>query len=268
MKYANKSKKTTLALALSLLMLAGSASAGWAQDSSGRRADSRATQPEDTTETDGRMSMKGMMENCPMMSGGQMQGDQMQGGMRGGMMQGGMMRMMMQRMTSDPVQRSVMQVYVLPALGDSLGLSADQAERLEAAKNQFAEQRQEIQKKLRAQEQQLGETMKGEQPDLSRAEALLTGRAALEADAQMAALRAAAEMTGALSGNQREKLAALKPMQMHRAMMAGLSMKDMMQMMSAMEMSCPMMNGGMMNGGQMQSSQMQSEQMQPSSRNR
>jgi hypothetical protein len=200
------------------------------------------------------MMKMGMMKNCPMMRGmmqGGMKGGEMQGGeMQGGMMQGGMMDTMMQRMASDAVGQSVMQVYLLPALRDSLSLSDDQAARLEDLKQQFAAQRDEIQADSRAQERQFDEVMGAEQPDLGRAEALLTDRAALEADAQMAALRAAARMKEVLSGEQRAELAALEPIQMHRAMMQNLPMRDMMQMMgdmmmADMQMSCPMMKDGM-----------------------
>lgn len=224
-------KKTFIALALSLFMLVGGYRAAWAQD-----ADSKATQPE------GRMSMSGMMKNCPMMGGGMMQGDQMQGGMMG---------MMMRRIADDPIKRSVMQVYMLPSLRDALNLADDQAARLEDAKQHFTERRAEIQERLKANQEQLQEALSADQPDLEQARTLLSDRAALEADRQMAALRAAVQMKAALSEAQRETLASLKPMQMHQAMMRDMSMMNMMQMMGDMQMQCPMMGGGMpmMQGG-------------------
>jgi len=186
--------------------------------------------------------MSGMMKNCPMMKGmsGQMQGE----------MQGGMMGMMMKRMTSGPVRQSVMHIYLLPTAQDALSLNEDQVARLTEMKQQFVEQRTAIQERLMAKEEQLKETLRADQPDLEQAEALLAERARLEADAKLGAVEAAAGMKDALSGEQREELGTLKPMQMHRAMMANMSMMDMMQMMKAM----PMRQGGMMNGGGMMKS--------------
>ena len=209
----NQKKKAILALTLTLLMLVGGYGLVKAQDA-----------PSDSAAAP-MGSRSGMMENCPMMQGG-----------------------MMQRMTDDPVKQSVMQVYMLPALRDSLNLTSNQAARLEDAKQQFTEQRAEIQERLKAKEEQLREALSAEQPDLEQSRALLSDRAALEADRQMAALRAATQMKDVLSEAQREKLASLKPMQMHQAMMRSMSMMDMMQMMGDMQMQCPMMQGGGMTG--------------------
>ena len=238
MKYHNTmkyQKKAIYALALSLFMLFGSYGPVKAQDTSS------------DSETAPMESRSGMMKNCPMMSGEMTQGGQMQGSQMQGGMQGGMMSMMMQRMASDPARRSAMQVYMLPALQDALSLDEGQVASLKETKRQFSEQRAQMQEDLAAKKKQLQETLRADRPDLVRAETLLDERAALKSEAQMASVEAAAQMTGVLSAVQREKLAALKPMQMHRTMMKSMPMADMMQMMSAMEMSCPMMNGGMMN---------------------
>lgn len=246
MKNSKKTPRLILPFALALLVMAGGPFAARAQEAgSARDADSKA---QGKMESEGGMAMSGMMKNCPMMKGmgGQMQGGQMQGDMQGGMMGGGMMGMMMKRMMSDPVRQSVIQVYLLPTLSDSLNLSTGQTARLREGKKQFAAQHAQIQEDQKAKKKQLRETLSAEQPDLEQARALLGDQAALKADAKIAAVEAAARMKDVLSGEQREALGALKPMQMHRAMMANMSMMDMMQMMKAM----PMMQGG----GMMQNS--------------
>ena len=250
MKNQSAATKTVFALTLSLLLLSGGATAtAWAQDAGAEASPPESAATESAaTEAEGRMSMNGMMKNCPMIQGGMMNGGQMQGGPMQGDMQGGMMGMMMRRMASDPVRRSVMQVYTLPALQDALSLGEDQVASLKETKQQFTEQRAQIQEDLTAKKKQLRETLRADRPNLEQVETLLTERAALEVDAQMASVEAATQMTGVLSTVQREKLAGLKPMQMHRAMMKSISMADMMHLMSVMEMSCPMMNGDMMNG--------------------
>ena len=240
MKNQKKTPQLIPAFALALLVLAGGSLTARAQETGSK--------DQGKMESEGGMAMSGMMKNCPMMKGmgGQMQGGQMQGDMQGGMMGGGMMGMMMKRMMSDPVRQSVIQVYLLPTLSDSLNLSTGQTARLREGKKQFAAQHAQIQEDQKAKKKQLRETLSAEQPDLEQARALLDDQAALKADAKIAAVEAAARMKDVLSGEQREALGALKPMQMHRAMMANMSMMDMMQMMKAM----PMMQGG----GMMQNS--------------
>lgn len=220
MEHLKQSTKTTFALMFGLLLLTGAYAVAQAQEA-------------DPAPEEGDLSAMQGMEDCPMMQG----------------MMGGGMQQMHERMMEEPRMRSTVQVHVLPALEDSLSLDEEQIARLEDEKQQLVERQEALWQEREAKQEQLQEALAAEEPNLGEVETLLSERATLEAEEEMALYRTVAQMRSVLSDEQRAQLAELDPQEMHRAMTAHLSMQDMMRMMQGMQGECPMMNGmGMMGG--------------------
>ena len=166
-----------------------------------------------------------------------------------GMMPGGMMQMhmqMMQRMMNDPLRQSAMLVHLLPTLQEPIGLSTEQASRLEQTRDRFKEQSRNQGEQLQKARRQLQEAMQDDQARPEQVRSLLEEVAIHQARMQALGYEAAAEMKASLTPDQREQLSTMKPMQLHHHMMANLTMMEMMQVMHGGAM---MGAGGMMSGG-------------------
>ena len=181
--------------------------------------------------------------------------DSMQGGMMGQgmmqnmpMMQGMMQRMqgMHQQMMQNPMHRSSMMTFMLPALADTLGLSDQQLDQINQLKRDAMAQRKEHKEQMKAHRNELMSLFEGdEQPPANVVRQHLTAMAELRAGQQAAMYETAQEMRQVLTDAQRQTLASLTMQQKMRQMMSRMPMMDMMQMMQSMQ-------GGMMGQDMMQ----------------
>ena len=165
-------------------------------------------------------------------------------GMRGGM-QG-----MHQQMMQNPLHRTTMMIYALPALADTLGLSDEQRKQLQQQKEQFLSQRQARRQEMQAQRKELMALFEGTaQPETSAVREQLQALATLRAEHQAARYEAAVQMRNVLTDAQRQTLDEIEPRALHRQLMANMTVMEMMQMMRAMHGGRMGMGGaGMMQG--------------------
>lgn len=182
---------------------------------------------------------RGMMMRPDSMMRGPMQG-QMMGG---GMMQ--MMRGMHQQMMQNPMHRTSMMTFMLPALADTLGLSEEQTTQLNQLKSEAMAQRQEHQQQMNTHRQELMGLFDGdEQPATEAVREHVMAMAEMRANQQAALYETAQQMRNVLTDAQRQMLDGMTPQQMMHQMMSNMPMMEMMQMMRSM-------HGGMMGNGMM-----------------
>jgi len=198
----------------------------------------------------GQQGQQSMMARPDSMPGGMM--GMMQGDMMGqGMMQ--MMRGMHQQMMQNPMHRSHMTAFMLPALADTLGLSDQQVEQINQLKSEAMSRRSEHQEQMTAQREEFMSLFETEgQPSVEAVRQHLTAMAGTRADRQAAMYETSQQMRQVFTDEQRTTLDSLPPQQKMRQMMSQMPMMDMMQMMGSMGGgmgACPM-GGGMMNGMQ------------------
>jgi hypothetical protein len=187
--------------------------------------------------------------------------DSMPGPMMG-MMQGGMMRMMRgmhQRMMQNPMHRSRMMAFMLPALADTLGLSEQQRDQLQALKNEAMNQRQTHRQKMMADRKEFMALFEEGQPSSDQVRRHMMAMAEMRVDQRATLYEVAQQMRQVLTDEQRQMLDGLTPRQRMRQMMSHMPMMDMMQMMQSMHGS--MMGGGMMGRGMMQQGNMKNMPM-------
>ena len=161
-------------------------------------------------------------------------------GMMGGMMQ-------------DPAHPSVFTAFVLPELQSELALTTQ----LKQLKQELLAKGEDFFKQIAARQKELeGLTAAGtsKNAEVKRA---LEEIANLRAQQEFAAYETAGKMKATLTEEQRTKLAALKPFELHHAMMSHMTVGDMTQMMQFMggdgvmmgRSMMSMMGGGMMGSG-------------------
>lgn len=207
------------------------------------------------TDTTGRPGMMGMMKDemsammpCPMMPSHM--------GMMQGMMQSqmGMMRamhmQMMERAMKRPLKHSAMMVRVLPTMKDPLGLSDAQVAHLEELAARFKEAQSELAAKASEVETKLDDQLASDEPDPAEITTLLREEAMHRADMKALGIKTAMQMKADLTGEQREKLAAMTPVQMHQHMASHMTMMEMMQAMHGDDM--PGSSMGVRGGSDMQ----------------
>jgi len=196
----------------------------------------------------GQQGQQSMMARPDSMPGGMM--GMMQGDMMGqGMMQ--MMRGMHQKMMQNPMHRSHMTAFMLPALADTLGLSDQQVKQINQLKSEAMSQRNDHREQMMAQRQEFMSLFEeGAQPSADAVRQHVTAMAEMRANQQAAMYETAQQMRQVLTDEQRTMLDSLTPQQQMRQMMSQMPMMDMMQMMRSMHGG--MMGGGMMQGGMMQ----------------
>lgn len=173
----------------------------------------------------------------------------MMGPMQGQMMGAGMMQMMRgmhQQMMQNPMHRTSMIAFMLPALADTLGLSEEQVAQLNRLQNDMRAQRQAHRAQMMTHRQALmGLFGADEQPAADAVREHLSAMAVLRANQQAALYETGQQMRDVLTAEQRQMLDGMTPQQQMRQMMSNMTVLDMMQMMRSM-------HGGMMGGGMMQ----------------
>ena len=164
------------------------------------------------------------------------QGPRNQG--KGGMMGGGMGRML------DPVHQSVFMTFALPQMQAELGLSTQQEMQLRQYKQELLQKGQELSTQIAAKQKELeGAAASSKNPEVKQ---LLEQVASLRAQLEFAAFETAGKMKASLTDQQRTKLAAMRPGELHQAMMTHMTVGEMTQMMQFMGGDCGMMRRGMM----------------------
>lgn len=179
-----------------------------------------------------------------------------------GMMQGGMMQMMRgmhQRMMQNPMHRSRMMAFMLPALADTLGLSEQQRDQLQELKDRAMNQRQTHRQQMMADRQEFMGLFEEGQPSSEQVRRHMMAMTEMRVDQRVTFYEVAQKMRRVLTDEQRQMLDDLTPRQRMRQMMSTMPMTDMMQMMQSMHGS--MMGGGMMGSGMMQQGSMKNMPM-------
>lgn len=169
--------------------------------------------------------------------------------MREGMMGPGMqgmqqMHRMHQQMMQNPVQRSAMMTFMLPAFGDKLELSDEQMEELEQLRDRAMTQRGEHQERMMERREQLDGLFENGQPAPGEVRQHLMEMAELRADQQASMYAISQRMhEEVLTDEQRQMLADLSPRERMHHMMENMPMRDMMRSMRGAQSA---MGGGMM----------------------
>ena len=161
--------------------------------------------------------------------------------------QGGMPMVHMGAMggMQNPIRHSLMTAFVLPEMQTELGLSTQQTAQMRQFKQELLAKGKETSAQIAAKQKEL-EALLG--PDTSKGaqvKTLLEQIGNLRAQRQFAAYETSRKMKGALTADQRAKLAAMKPGELHQAAMSHMTMADMMEMMQFMGGGMGMMGGGM-----------------------
>ncbi|MGK7296159.1 MAG: hypothetical protein ACNS61_10105 [Candidatus Wenzhouxiangella sp. M2_3B_020] len=166
------------------------------------------------------------------------------------MMQMPMMQAMHQQMMQDPLHRTSMMAFMLPALADTLELTDQQRGQLVELKRTMMQERQQMMQEMQDWRQQMMALFEGAgQPEPAEVRRHLVERAEMQARQQADLYETAREMQQVLTEEQRQMLMGMTMQQKMRQVMANMTMMDMMQMMRAMHGG--MMMGGMMGGGMM-----------------
>jgi len=169
------------------------------------------------------------------------QGPQNKG--KDGMMGGGMGMM---GMMPDPVHQSVATAFALPQMQAELGLSTQQVAQLGQYKQELLTKGQELSTQILARQKELAALVAAEGSKNAEVKQLLEQVASFRAQLEFAAYETAGKMKASLTDQQRTKLAALKPGELHRTMMAHMTVAEMAQMMQFMGGDAGVLRRGMM----------------------
>jgi hypothetical protein len=149
----------------------------------------------------------------------------------------------------------MMTPFMLPALQTELGLSAQQVARLGQLKQEMLTKGKEISSQIAAKRKELDGLLAAGTSKGDLVKRLYEEIGSLRGQQQYAAYETAIKMKGELTETQRNKLASMKPHELHQAMGSHITMNDMMEMMPFMGgegmIGSMMMNGMMMGQGHM-----------------
>src|SRR5579864_1798203 len=159
-----------------------------------------------------------------------------------GMMAGGMG--MMGGM-QNPMNHSLMTTFLLPEMQAELGLSTQQTGQLRQFKQEMLAKGKDVAAQIAAKQKELEALLSADTSKGTQVKTLLEQIGNLRAQRQFAAYETARKMKGALTDDQKAKLAAMKPAELHQAMMSHMTMAGMMEMMQFMGGGAGMMTGGM-----------------------
>jgi hypothetical protein len=144
-----------------------------------------------------------------------------------------------------PLRHSLMTVFLLPQMQSELGLSAQQSSQLGEFKRELIAKGKEYGTQIGSKQKELDALITPDTSKGMKVKALLEEIGKLRADQQFAAYEAERKMKGALTDDQRSKLAAMKPAERMQVMMSHMTMGDMMEMMRLMGGGGGIMSGGM-----------------------
>ena len=167
--------------------------------------------------------------------------DEHAGGDQDGMMKGMMsaVKMTMEGMMSsmkeamdDPFLRSRLTVTLLPTMQEALALSPEQIDNLQLIKGRFNQEQSALTDQAQRLHDESLALANAEVHDRTEITQILRETAMVGADMKALALATSDEMLSTLAPEQRKRLAAMTPMQVHHHMMMNLSMMEMMRAMS------------------------------------
>ena len=156
--------------------------------------------------------------------------DEHAGGDQDGMMKG-MMSSMKEAM-DDPFLRSRLTVTLLPTMQEALALSPEQIDNLQLIKGRFNQEQSALTDQAQRLHDESLALANAEVHDRTEITQILRETAMVGADMKALALATSDEMLSTLAPEQRKRLAAMTPMQVHHHMMMNLSMMEMMRAMS------------------------------------
>ena len=168
--------------------------------------------------------------------------------------------MQAQQHHEDPVMggamhQATMTPFALPALQSELGLSAQQVTRLGQLKQEMLTKGKDISGQIAAKRKELDGLLAAGTSKGELVKRLYEEIGSLRGQQQYVGYETAMKMKAELTDAQRNKLANMKPHELHQAMMSHMTMNDMMEMMPFTGgdgmMGGMMMNGMMMDQGRM-----------------
>ena len=136
------------------------------------------------------------------------------------------MAAMMESHLNNPVHREVMTIYGLPEMQTQLGLSAQQTADLQRRKKEFLAKSDDVSGQMAARGKELDALLAVDTSKAGNVKSLFEKVASLRAELQFAGFETANKMKAVLTNEQRTKLDAMKPMEVHQVVMASAKMAD------------------------------------------
>jgi len=136
------------------------------------------------------------------------------------------MASMMESHMNNPVHREVMTIYGLPEMQAQLGLSAQQTADLQRRKKEFLAKSDDISGQIAARSKELDALLALDTSKAGTVKSLFEKVASLRAELQFAGFETANKMKAVLTNEQRTKLDAMKPMDVHHVVMSSAKMAD------------------------------------------
>lgn len=134
-----------------------------------------------------------------------------------------------------PLRRATMQSLVLPALADTLGLSADQTRRLEELRTSLLSEQKTRREELHAQKKEAHQLFQETaMPDPEAVRTKMEAVATQRANVKAAPYETAAEMREVLTEEQQTRLSELSRQARHHEVMANMTMQEHMHMKRAL----------------------------------
>lgn len=133
-----------------------------------------------------------------------------------------------------PLHRQMMNVFLLPEMQSELGLSTQQVEQLRELKRGLLEKSKDLGGQLAERRKELDQLLSGDTSRTRAVKALFEKIGDLRAQLQYAGFETSNKMKAVLTDEQRTKLNAMKPADLHRLMMSVANMSEMDQTMQLM----------------------------------
>lgn len=126
-----------------------------------------------------------------------------------------------------PLRHATMQALVLPALADTLGLSADQTRRLEELRSSFLSEQEKRQENLHDQKKQVHQLFQeSDMPDLEAVRSEIKSLTATKEQLKLAPYMTATDMRKVLTEEQQNRLSELSRRARHHAVMGNMTMQE------------------------------------------
>lgn len=137
--------------------------------------------------------------------------------------------------SESPLRHATMQALVLPALADTLGLSADQTRRLEELRDSLLAKQKARREKLHDQKKKVHRLFQeSDMPDLEAVRPEIKFLSATREQLKLAPYMTATDMRELLTEEQRDRLSELSRQARHHAVMANMTMQEHMRVKQAL----------------------------------
>lgn len=148
----------------------------------------------------------------------------------------------------NPLHRQLVNVFLLPEMQSELGLSAQQVGELRELKRGLLAKSKDLGSQLAERRKELDQLLSGDTSRDRAVKALFEKIGDLRAQMQYAGFETSNKMKAVLSDEQRSKLNAMKPGDLHRLLMSRTNMGEMEEMMRLMAPGEGMQKGMVMSG--------------------